>query len=108
AILLKGAALYLREKSRGATPLRVPGDIDILLPDEASARAFRLALIQSGFKGEPDAPRTGPHHLAPVTWRGSMVEIHTGIMPSFWGLPESIMFKEALGLGGWSQYQTLS
>lgn len=108
AILLKGAALYLREKSRGATPLRVPGDIDILLPDEASARAFRLALIQFGFKGEPDAPRTGPHHLAPVTWRGSMVEIHTGIMPSFWGLPESIMFKEALGLGGWSQYQTLS
>ncbi len=107
-ILLKGAALYLRERAAGLPALRIPGDIDLWVENPAAADTLRRRLIVAGFTGKPDAPRTGPHHLAPVHWRHSAIEIHTGIMPSFWGLPENTMAADAMPISGWSAYHTLS
>jgi hypothetical protein len=59
---------------------------------------LRTRLLQSGFTGEIVADRTGPHHLAPVMFGGESVEIHTRIMPSFWGLPEADMISRARAL----------
>ncbi len=107
-VLLKGAALYLGEKAANMNPLRIPGDIDLWIENPAAAAKLRRYLIEDGFKGDPDAPRTGPHHLAPIVWRNSLVEIHTGVMPSFWGLPEKQMSADARPLPGWSPFFTLS
>lgn len=107
-ILLKGAALYLREQEMGVAPMRVPGDIDIWIEKPHDADVFRRHLLSSGFQGKADAPRTGPHHLAPVRCGNSSIEIHTDVMPSFWGLPEKAMADAALPIAGWSHFATLS
>lgn len=108
AILLKGAALYLQEEAAGITPHRVPGDLDILIEDPQLAVTLRQALMKNGFTGDPDALRTGPHHLAPVWRRGTTVEIHTAIMPEFWRLPEAEMLRRTIPVSGWTHYHTLS
>jgi len=107
-ILLKGAAIYLREQDAEIAGSRIPGDIDLWIENAAAADALRRKLIGEGFDGDADAPRTGPHHLAPVRWRTSDVEIHTGIMPAFWGLPESQMAADMQPLRCWPSFSTLS
>lgn len=106
--LLKGAALYLQERAHGITPERVPGDIDLWISNSAQAADFRRQMLAAGFAGDPDAPRTGPHHLAPISWRNSAVEIHTGVMPGFWGLPEAAMAGRAVAVSGYDAFATLS
>ena len=110
AVLLKGAALMAIDEfgvgPKGAIPRRAAGDIDIWV-DPADALRFRDALLAAGFKGERVAERTGPHHLAPVKMNGVMVEIHTRIMPAFWGLPESAMLERAVRVEGLPSISTL-
>ena len=94
-VLLKGGAiLALDANNAGSFERRATGDVDICV-SPARAAELRAALLRSGFAGVPDADRTGPHHLAPVTFNGVSVEIHTSIMPSFWGLPEIAMLRRA-------------
>ncbi len=64
------------------------------------AELLRAHLLATGFSGQPEAPRTAPHHLAPVFWRGVPVEIHTRIMPACWGLPEREMLERRQRLPG--------
>lgn len=109
-VLLKGAALLAIDEfdgpSRGSVPRRAAGDIDLYV-DGASATMLRDALLTEGFKGDPDASRTGPHHLAPVMLNGVVVEIHTRIMPAFWGLPEDDMLRHATPVRGLPSVSTL-
>ncbi|MGI8908691.1 MAG: nucleotidyltransferase family protein [Candidatus Sumerlaeaceae bacterium] len=91
-ILLKGLALRALDLANGhGATSRIPGDMDILVQDATAAETLRRRLLESGFAGEPDAPRTGPHHLAPISYRGVPLEIHTEILPSFWGYPEDAL-----------------
>lgn len=94
AVLLKGAAMAGIAAERGhAASMRAAGDIDLWV-SEGHAETLRRRLLESGWDGDPGAARTAPHHLVPVSWRGIPVEIHTRIMPSFWGLPEPEMLSE--------------
>ena len=114
-VLLKGAA-FLAASNAGSSvstgaaspryPLRVGGDIDLLVTPQ-QARRLRAALLACGFTGEQAAARTGPHHLAPVFFRGVPIEIHTRIMPSFWGLPEREMCAHTIGLSEFTSLFTL-
>jgi hypothetical protein len=61
---------------------------------------LRRHLLAAGFKGEAAAANTAAHHLAPVSWRGVPVEIHTRIMPACWGLPEAQMLAHSRRLPG--------
>jgi MoaA/NifB/PqqE/SkfB family radical SAM enzyme len=89
-ILLKGMALRALDLAEGnAAHSRIPGDMDILVRDAAAAGRLRRMLIDRGFSGDPEARRTGPHHLAPVMFRGVPLEIHTDVLPSFWGYPDA-------------------
>jgi hypothetical protein len=123
AVLLKGAALMALEGSEapavgsaepsgesnsriGRLPLRAVGDIDILVT-RGSAEALRTRLLQRGWTGEVRARRTGPHHLAPVSFNGLAVEIHTRIMPAFWGLPEREMLARSAPVPGFRCLSTL-
>lgn len=69
---------------------------------------LRAQLLDNGFKGEPDAARTAPHHLAPVSFQGIAVEIHTNLMPNFWGLPEKEMLAHARPLASHQSLRFLS
>ena len=106
-VLLKGGAILALDKHHaGSLNRRGAGDIDIyVLPERAAD--LRTALLQSGFTGVANGPRTGPHHLAPVTFSGVSVEIHTRIMPSFWGLPETEMLSRARPLPDLDAMSTL-
>src|SRR5205823_4194268 len=80
-VLLKGAALLvLAGDAKDASPRRATGDIDLYVAPPL-APVLRRKLLETGFGGAVDAPRTAPHHLAPVTFQGIPVEIHTRIMP---------------------------
>jgi molybdenum cofactor biosynthesis enzyme MoaA len=103
-VLLKGAALLARRGEQ--TVLRAAGDVDLLV-DEHLAQPLRLQLLAEGFQGDPDAMRSAQHHLAPITWRGVTIEIHTGIMPAFWGLPERQMLQRSWAVPGFSALDTL-
>jgi hypothetical protein len=96
-VLLKGTAILALQ--RGAGSLRASGDIDLWVAPE-QAEVLRAHLLADGFSGQPEAPRTAPHHLAPVFWRGVPVEIHTRIMPACWGLPEREMLGRRQRLPG--------
>ena len=91
-VLLKGAAILAMADGKG--PIRAAGDIDIVV-DASIAVPLRQRLLGQGFNGDPQAGRSGPHHLAAVSWRGAPVEIHTRIMPGCWGLPEAEMLAQA-------------
>ncbi len=69
--------------------------------------ALRRRLIERGFRGDPDARPTSPHHLAPIVREGILVEIHTGIAAPFWGLPEAEMLARAQPLGPLERLDTL-
>jgi organic radical activating enzyme len=106
-VLLKGGAiLSLDAHHPGSLARRAAGDIDIYV-SPARAGELRTKLLQSGFTGASAAERTGPHHLAPVSFSGVSVEIHTSIMPSFWGLPEAEMLGRARSLPDFNSLSTL-
>lgn len=106
-VLLKGGAiLALDEHHSGSLVRRAAGDIDIYV-SPSRAKELRSKLLSSGFVGEASADRTGPHHLAPVSFNGVSVEIHTRIMPSFWGLPEGDMLSRARPLPNLGALSTL-
>ena len=110
-VLLKGGALLALEefggdRATGSLPRRGAGDIDLHV-SEADASRLRNVLLERGFKGERHATRTGPHHLAPVSFNGVPVEIHTRIMPVFWGLPEADMLSHARSIDSLPSLGTL-
>ena len=91
-VLLKGTALLLRG-SLVPVP-RATTDVDILV-DPVLAPRLRAQLMDDGFEGRPDAPASSSHHLDPLLYQGVPVEIHTRVMPPFWGLPEREMLATA-------------
>lgn len=96
---LKGWAIYAMERLAGKNKQpRVPGDLDLWVPN-GKADELRRRLIARGFGGKIGDPRTGPHHLAPVIWRGVSLEIHTNVLPAFWGFPEEQALSNLLPLG---------
>ena len=107
-ILLKGAAIIARDNAHksgdGKLPRRGAGDIDILVPPAHARELWERLSRRNGTPGSPGS-RTGPHHLPAVTVNGLPIEIHTRIMPSFWGLPESEIVGHAEAL---PQYESLS
>ncbi len=100
-VLLKGGAIIALDAFGapvpGALPRRAAGDIDLLV-SESAAGPLRDLLLRGEFRGQRGAPRTGPHHLAPLSFKGLPVEIHTRVMPAFWGLPEAEMLSHARGI----------
>ena len=107
-VVLKGMALALREAE--VSPSRLPratGDVDVYVEPRIASR-LRDRLIETGFTGEPGAPAQAPHHLAGVEYRGVLVEIHTRLVPPFWGLPERDMLARTLPLAGSPRLVTLS
>jgi organic radical activating enzyme len=106
-VLLKGGAiLALDPRHAGSLTRRTAGDIDVYVHPSRAAE-LRSRLLQSGFTGSSNADRTGPHHLAPVSFSGVSVEIHTSIMPSFWGLPETEMLARTRPLQDLPSLSTL-
>jgi len=113
-VLLKGAALLAMETERRRTrsselpliPRRSAGDIDMLV-DREIAVEFRAALLANGFSGDVESSRTGPHHLAPIFFRGIPIEIHTRIMPRLWKLPEKEMLEHTVRLDAFPALETL-
>ena len=91
-VLLKGMA-FLMGAPPGAVS-RATTDIDLLVDPSLAAR-LRLHLLGRGFGGAADAGPSTFHHLEPITCDGIDVEIHTRIMPAFWGLPEHEMLAGA-------------
>ena len=107
-VLLKGTALQvLQDCSSGLQSQRATGDIDLYVEPPLGS-TLRLQLLEGGASGEADDPRTAPHHLAPVFFRGVMVEIHERIMPWFWGLPEQEMLAHARPVDGLDPFYTLN
>ncbi|HVD59452.1 MAG TPA: nucleotidyltransferase family protein [Gemmatimonadaceae bacterium] len=115
-ILLKGASLLAleSERRRGSNgnnqvpliPRRSAGDIDMLVAPELAAQV-RTMLLSAGFTGDADSSRTGPHHLAPIFFRGIPVEIHTRVMPRVWKLPEKDMLAHTVKLTALPGLETL-
>ena len=106
-VLLKGSAILVLEGSGAhASPIRATGDIDLYV-DPPLAPVLRGRLLDVGFSGAVDAARSAPHHLAPVTFQGLPVEIHTAIMPACWGLPEQEMLAHARPVDGMDPLDTL-
>jgi hypothetical protein len=103
-VLLKGAGLIAR--ANGEAAVRAGGDVDVWVP-AAHAERLRTRLIERGFDGRPGEMRTAPHHLANVTFRGVPVEIHTRLLPAFWGLPEADMLARRRPVPGLSRLATL-
>jgi len=106
-VLLKGMALMLRASEQGmAIPPRATGDIDVYV-EPHRAPVLRRRLLELGFQGSADARPTSTHHLAPVKLRGIMVEIHTRLVASYWGLPETEMLERARPLASLEALDTL-
>jgi hypothetical protein len=86
---------------------RATSDVDILVDPDLALR-LRDRLLEQGFAGAPGAGASTFQHLEPITFQGVAVEIHTRLMPDFWGLPERAMIDDARPLGGSSVLWTLS
>jgi pyruvate-formate lyase-activating enzyme len=103
-ILLKGAAFLLRD---GAGLIgRSASDVDILV-DPALAVRLRTHLLARGFEGSAEDGRSSVQHLAPIFYEHIPIEIHTRLMPSFWGLPEAQMIASARPVPGSDVLATL-
>ncbi|MEQ1868675.1 MAG: nucleotidyltransferase family protein [Vicinamibacterales bacterium] len=96
-VLLKGAALFMRAPD--GVPSRSTSDIDVFV-EPSMARRLRTQLLARGFEGAADAGASTFHHLEPIAYQGVPVEIHTRIMPGFWGLPEAQLLADARPLPG--------
>lgn len=106
-ILLKGAArLALTGETEASSLLRAAGDLDVYV-DPAIASEVRRRLLETGWQGETDGRLPATHHLAPVTFQGVALEIHTRIMPAFWGLPEKDMLTHVHPAPGMEPFATL-
>lgn len=92
-VVLKGGACLALTAADAAPPCRATGDLDLYV-EPARAAELRARLLDAGFEGERDAPRVAPHHLSPVSLQGIEVEVHTRLMPEFWGLPEGEMLAD--------------
>jgi hypothetical protein len=103
-VLLKSAAMLARTPADGTT--RAGGDVDVWVPPERAA-GVREFLLQRGFSGPPLARRTAAHHLAAITSRGVLVELHTHLLPEFFGLPERDMLNRSMPLHGFRCLTTL-
>lgn len=103
-ILLKGAAFLLRENA--AIIRRSATDVDVLV-DSPVAALVRQRLLARGFEGDPNEGSSSVQHLAPIFYEGIPVEIHTRLMPSFWGLPEAEMIDSARPVPGSGVLATL-
>lgn len=103
-VLLKGAALIAQDPE-GIS--RIPGDIDLWLPED-QARVLRRHLVASGWQGEGEDAEGASHHLACVSWKGIVVEIHHRLMPLFWGLPEAELLQTAKPLSAFPPLQVMS
>jgi hypothetical protein len=106
-VLLKGTALTFRPPRDGGPDIpRAATDVDVYLEPEL-ARVVRRELIAAGFAGDPEAAPNAPHHLAPLTYRGGLVEIHTRLVAPFWRLPEREILERALSLEEFPPFDTL-
>ena len=107
-VVLKGTALMLRDaEARPPRTARGTGDVDIYVEPPA-AHLLRARLLAAGFEGTPGAEPEAPHHLAPITYQGMLVEIHTRLVAPFWGLPEREMLARAEPVEGAASLRTLS
>ncbi len=93
-VLLKGAA-WLAEREHHSYPVRASGDIDVYVEPSAAGDVHQR-LIEAGLKPSSEHQRSAEHHLSMLSWVGVSLEIHTSIMASRWGLPESEMLATAL------------
>jgi MoaA/NifB/PqqE/SkfB family radical SAM enzyme len=103
-VLLKGTALLLRTPP-GYAP-RATTDVDVLVAP-ALAPGLRARLLAGGFEGAPEAAPSTFQHLAPIRFQGIWVEIHTRVMPAFWGLPEAELVASARPLEDAPGFSTL-
>jgi DNA-binding transcriptional ArsR family regulator len=107
-VLLKGSALMMAGPARGrARAARASGDVDIHV-DPRYADMLRRRLLATGFAGDADAAPNAPQHLAPLVFRGVLIEIHTRLVPPFWGLPEADLLARARPLDGEPSLRVLS
>jgi hypothetical protein len=107
-VLLKGTALRWRDAA--AEPRRTSrgtGDVDIYVDPNVAPR-LRAQLLAAGWQGAPGVESEAPHHLAPISYRSAMVEIHTRLVPPFWALPEREMLARAVPLREGAPLDTLS
>ena len=104
-VLLKGTALLLRKASD--LPPRATTDVDILV-EPRLAPLLRAHLLERGFEGASEAGPSAEQHLEPIFYQGMAVEIHTRIMPPFWGLPETEMLAGVRTLDDTDVLATLS
>lgn len=106
-VLLKGAArLALTSQAVSQIPVRATGDLDVYI-EPSLAPIVRQKLLDAGWKGEVDGVLPATHHLAPVSFQGIPLEIHTRIMPAFWGLPESELLARVRKVPGGGSFATL-
>jgi hypothetical protein len=105
-VLLKGAARLALADMESHAPTRATGDLDVYV-EPALAPVVRRKLLETGWKGEIDGMLPATHHLALVSWQGIPLEIHTRIMPAFWGLPEEDMLAHAQPVPGMPSFATL-
>jgi MoaA/NifB/PqqE/SkfB family radical SAM enzyme len=103
-VLLKSAAMLARTTAGEIT--RVGNDVDVWVPPHR-ATEIRNALIARGFTGDPRDPRTAAHHLAAIVSRGVLVELHTDLLPGFFGLPELDLIEHRQPLTGFKHLKTL-
>lgn len=107
-VLLKGSALMMAGPAPGsARAARASGDVDIYV-DRRHADTLRRRLLATEFVGDAEAAPNAPHHLAPLVFQGVLVEIHTRLVPPFWGLPEADLLTRARPLDGMSPLSVLS
>lgn len=107
-VLLKGNALTHRvPRDGGPSVPRAATDLDVYV-DPGVAAVARRALIAAGFAGDAEAESDAPHHLAPLTYGGGLVEIHTRLCAPFWRLPEREMLERTVGIDGALPFDTLS
>jgi len=103
-VLLKSAAMLARSTPDEST--RAGNDVDVWVPPDRAAEV-RNFLIARGFAGHPQAGRTAAHHLAAIVSRGVLVELHTHLLPGFFGLPERDMLEHRRPLTGFTHLTTL-
>lgn len=107
-VLLKGNALTHRgPRDGGPSVPRAATDLDVYV-DPGVAAVVRRALLAAGFAGDAEAEPGAPHHLAPLTYGGGLVEIHTRLVAPFWRLPEREMLARTVGIDGALPFDTLS
>ncbi len=90
-VLLKGSAFLMRAPARAVA--RATSDVDVLVEPDL-APVLRSRLLARGFEGPENAGPSAPHHLEPIAFHGAAIEIHTRMMPAFWGLPEASLLED--------------